>query len=195
MFNFDNFIHRKFKIPFLDGRRNPLCLYNADIHLLHSSITLEDQLKIFYPPRQNMRKIVLSTNLAETSVTIEDIVYVVDCGRVNNVRYNEYHKTTALKSEWISKSSMIQRAGRAGRVQAGKCWHLFSSKKAEGLKPNLDPSIKRLPLIDIVLTIKSLKLNVSTDEFLNALIDRPHDSKVDDAIGKFDSFNPVLLGF
>ena len=178
-------------LTFLDGRPNHLCLKNAEIHLLHSSSSLEEQLKIFYPPSENMRKIVLSTNLAETSVTIEDIVYVIDCGRVNNVRYNEYHKSTALKSEWISKSSMIQRSGRAGRVQAGKCWHLLSRKKAESLPLNLDPSIKRLPLIDTVLIIKSLKLNVSTDEFLNTLIDRPHDSKVEDAIDELKEIGAI----
>ena len=172
-----------------DGQPNPLYLSNAEIHLLHSSSPLEDQMRIFEPASENMRKIVLSTNLAETSVTIEDIVFVVDCGRVNNVRYSEYHKSTALKLEWISKSSMTQRAGRAGRVQPGKCWHLFSRKRAEAMPQFLDPSIKRLPLIDIVLVIKSLKLNVSTDEFLKTLIDTPPDSKVEDAIGKY-SFDP-----
>ena len=167
-----------------EAQENPLFLgEDAEIHLLHSQTPLEEQMLIFYPPKDNMRKIILSTNVAETSVTIEDVVYVVDCGKVNNVRYSEFHKSTALKLEWISMSSATQRSGRAGRVRPGKCWHLFTQNRMDNLQAFLDPAIKRLPLIEIVLVIKSLKLNVSTDEFLSTLIDKPHESKVQDALG------------
>ena len=167
-----------------EAQENPLFLgEDAEIHLLHSQTPLEEQMLIFYPPKENMRKIILSTNVAETSVTIEDVVYVVDCGKVNNVRYSEYHKSTALNLEWISMSSATQRSGRAGRVRPGKCWYLYTQSRMDKLQPFLDPAIKRLPLIEIVLVIKSLKLNASTDEFLSTLIDKPHESKVQDALG------------
>ena len=105
-----------------------------------------------------MMKVILSTNIAETSVTIDDVVYVIDSGRIKVLRYNPIQKACNLNMEWISKSNAIQRAGRAGRVQEGFCWHMFSSRKFERLKKYLDPDIRRLQLEEVTLKILSLEL-------------------------------------
>ena len=80
---------------------------------------------IFKRPPQGKRKIVIATNIAESSITIDDVVYVIDCGKHKEKTYDEEANLACLLPTWVSKASAKQRRGRAGRVQAGKCWHLF----------------------------------------------------------------------
>jgi hypothetical protein len=89
------------------------------VFLLHSNIQTGDQRAAFDRPRRGVRKIVLSTNIAETSLTIEDVVYVIDSGKVKEKSYDVMTGITQLKSNWISKASANQRQGRAGRCRAG----------------------------------------------------------------------------
>ena len=139
--------------------RNPAYLgEHADVLPLHSQIEMKKQTMIFAPSLDGRRKVILSTNIAETSVTIDDVVYVIDSGRIKVLRYNPIQKACNLNMEWISKSNAIQRAGRAGRVQEGFCWHMFSSRKFERLKKYLDPDIQRLQLEEVTLKILSLEL-------------------------------------
>lgn len=86
---------------------------------LHSKLSDQDQRKIFSHPPAGVRKIVLGTNIAETSVTIDDVVYVVDTGIHKETRFDSERGITCLGNHWISKSSANQRKGRAGRVQPG----------------------------------------------------------------------------
>jgi HrpA-like RNA helicase len=82
---------------------------------------------VFKVPPRGIRKIVLSTNLAETSITVEDVVYVVDTGRVKENQRDEVKETPALVETWVSRAAAKQRRGRAGRVRPGIAYHLFSS--------------------------------------------------------------------
>lgn len=91
-----------------------------NIHLLHSGIPSKDQRKVFIKPSHGVRKIVLSTNIAETSVTIEDVAFVIDTGRAKEKSYDPHLKTSTLQDSWISQASAKQRRGRAGRCKAGK---------------------------------------------------------------------------
>uniref|UniRef100_A0A0E0P1B2 RNA helicase n=1 Tax=Oryza rufipogon TaxID=4529 RepID=A0A0E0P1B2_ORYRU len=91
----------------------------------HGSMATAEQRLIFEKPPPNVRKIVLATNMAEASITINDIVFVVDCGKAKETTYDALNNTPCLLPSWISKASARQRRGRAGRVQPGECYHLY----------------------------------------------------------------------
>ena len=86
-----------------------------------------------------MRKVVLATNIAETSVTIPDIDVVIDSGRERQARYYPRYGMTQLATRLISQAAAAQRAGRAGRVQAGHCLRLWSESLQQGLAPYSQP--------------------------------------------------------
>ena len=104
---------------------------DADIYFLHSLVNMSDQKAVFDPSPEGHRKIILSTNIGETSITINDVVYVVDTGKINMTSFDPIKNMTSLKGEWVSQSNAKQRAGRAGRVREGICYHLFSLNKKE----------------------------------------------------------------
>lgn len=89
---------------------------------LHSLIPLHEQHLVFDTLPPHRRKIVLATNIAETSITINDIVYVVDPGNQRGQTYNPERGILTLDTHWISKANAIQRRGRAGRVRSGECF-------------------------------------------------------------------------
>nr|ABF98878.1 Helicase associated domain family protein, expressed [Oryza sativa Japonica Group] len=95
----------------------------------HGSMATAEQRLIFEKPPPNVRKIVLATNMAEASITINDIVFVVDCGKAKETTYDALNNTPCLLPSWISKASARQRRGRAGRVQPGECYHLYPRYK------------------------------------------------------------------
>lgn len=96
---------------------------------LHSSLSSEDQALVFKKPKDGMRKIVLSTNIAETSVTIDDCVFVVDTGKMKETRFNTNENMESLETCWVSRANANQRKGRAGRVMPGVCVHLYTSHR------------------------------------------------------------------
>ena len=92
------------------------------VYPLHSALTTEDQKKVFLRPPSGVRKIVIATNIAETSITIDDCVCVVDSGRVKENRYDTEKNMATLLECWVAQASAKQRRGRAGRVQAGTAY-------------------------------------------------------------------------
>jgi ATP-dependent RNA helicase DHX36 len=126
---------------------------------LHSMIPSVEQKKVFSRPPRGARKIILSTNIAETAVTIDDVVFVIDCGRMKEKSYDPYNNVSTLQSSWISKASMKQREGRAGRCQPGICYHLFSKFRASSLPDYQVPEIKRMPIEELCLQVNFLCLN------------------------------------
>lgn len=120
---------------------------------LHSMVPSLEQKKVFKRPPHGCRKIILSTNIAETAVTIDDVVYVIDSGRMKEKSYDPYNKVSTLQSSWISKASAKQREGRAGRCQAGICYHLYSKLRAASLLEFQVPEIKRTPLEELCLQV------------------------------------------
>lgn len=109
---------------------------------LHSGINPSEQNKVFvsYGSR---RKIVLSTNVAETSLTIDDVVYVINSGYMKEKSYDPFTGVSALKVSLVSSASERQRRGRAGRCQPGVCFHLYSSAVAAEL-PVCSPLLLRI---------------------------------------------------
>ncbi|PHJ24317.1 pre-mrna splicing factor rna [Cystoisospora suis] len=127
---------------------------------IYSTLPSEMQAKIFEPTPEKARKVVLATNIAETSITIDNIVYVIDCGFC---KQNTYSPKTGMESLIIvpcSKASVNQRAGRAGRVRAGCCFRLYTKFSYEKEMEDANtPEIQRTNLGHVVLTLKSLGID------------------------------------
>ncbi|KAJ9092668.1 hypothetical protein QFC21_006733 [Naganishia friedmannii] len=133
------------------------------IYPLHSTISSENQGAVFEIPPEGMRKIVLSTNIAETGVTIPDITCVIDSGKHREMRYDEKRSISRLTETYIARSNAAQRRGRAGRVQEGLAFHLFTRARHDTqLDDHPEPEILRLSLQDLALRIKILKVKVGT---------------------------------
>ncbi|KAL6570508.1 hypothetical protein OROGR_000058 [Orobanche gracilis] len=140
---------------------------------LHSRVPLVEQKKVFKRPPLGCRKIVLSTNIAETSITIEDVVYVIDSGRMKEKNYDPYNNVSTLQSSWISKANAKQREGRAGRCQPGICYHLFSKTRADSLPDFQVPEIKRMPIEELCLQVKLIEPSCKIEDFLQKTLDPP----------------------
>ena len=124
---------------------------------IYSSLPSEQQAKIFAPTPPRTRKVVLATNIAETSLTIDGIVYVIDPGFQKINSYNPRTGMESLSVAPVSRASANQRAGRAGRVSAGKCFRLYTaSAYRDELEESSVPEIQRVNLCHVVLMLKSL---------------------------------------
>ncbi|XP_042148529.1 pre-mRNA-splicing factor ATP-dependent RNA helicase DHX16 [Ixodes scapularis] len=127
---------------------------------IYSNLPSELQAKIFEPTPPGARKVVLATNIAETSLTIDGIIYVIDPGFCKQNSYNARTGMDSLVVTPISKASARQRSGRAGRVAAGKCFRLYTAWAYEHeLEDNSIPEIQRVNLGNVVLMLKSLGIN------------------------------------
>lgn len=127
---------------------------------VYANLPSDMQAKIFEPTPPGARKVILATNIAETSVTIDNIIYVIDPGFAKQNHFNSRTGMESLIVVPISKASANQRAGRAGRVAAGKCFRLYTawSYKHE-LEDNTIPEIQRINLGNAVLMLKALGIN------------------------------------
>lgn len=127
---------------------------------IYANLPTDLQQKIFDPTPPKVRKVVLATNIAETSLTIDGIVYVIDPGYVKENRYTPATNMESLVSVPISRASANQRAGRAGRNQPGKCFRLYTKwAYYNDLPESTTPEIQRTNLNSIVLLLKSLGIN------------------------------------
>nr|XP_017252149.1 PREDICTED: DExH-box ATP-dependent RNA helicase DExH6-like isoform X2 [Daucus carota subsp. sativus] len=149
---------------------------------LHSKVPSIEQKKVFERPPPGCRKIVLSTNIAESSITIDDVVYVINSGRMKEKSYDPSINVSTLLSSWISKASAKQRAGRAGRCQPGICYHLYSKIKEASFLDFQVPEVRRMPLEELCLQIKILDPARKIGEFLEKLLDPPATQSVTNAI-------------
>ncbi|XP_022134969.1 DExH-box ATP-dependent RNA helicase DExH3 [Momordica charantia] len=147
----------------------------------HGSMASSEQKLIFDKPEDGVRKIVLATNMAETSITINDVVFVVDCGKAKETSYDALNNTPCLLPSWISKAAARQRRGRAGRVQPGECYHLYPRCVHDAFADYQMPELLRTPLQSLCLQIKSLQLG-SISEFLSNALQPPEPLSVQNAI-------------
>ena len=123
---------------------------------LYASLPSAQQKRIFHPTPENARKIVLCTNIAETSLTIDGIVYVVDCGFCKMNWYDPATDTERLIVVPISRAAAEQRKGRCGRTQPGKCYRLYTKATLQSMQPVVVPEIQRTNIAHIVLELKAL---------------------------------------
>lgn len=152
------------------------------IHSLHSSVATEEQERAFLIPPPGIRKIVLATNIAETGVTIPDVTCVIDGGKHKEMRFDEKRQLSRLIEFFISRANAKQRRGRAGRVQNGLCFHLFTKYRHDNLlAEEQTPEILRLSLQDLVLRVKICKLG-GIEQTLSEALDPPAPKNVRRAI-------------
>ncbi|KAI0697135.1 P-loop containing nucleoside triphosphate hydrolase protein [Cytidiella melzeri] len=127
---------------------------------LYALLPSEKQMQVFKPPPEGCRLVVISTNVAETSLTIPNIRYVVDCGRAKERHYSVGSGIQSFQVGWISKASAAQRAGRAGRTGPGHCYRLYSSALYENHFDQFSqPEILRMPIDGVVLQMKSMHID------------------------------------
>ena len=137
---------------------------------MYAALPPDKQLLAFEPVPEGDRKVVLSTNIAETSITIPGIRYVVDPGFVKSRSYNPGLGADLLQVLPISKAQAWQRTGRAGREGPGKCYRLFTEEAFMGLKEVAQPEIQRANLASVVLQLKSMNIK---DPLTFAFMDPP----------------------
>jgi HrpA-like RNA helicase len=153
------------------------------LHVLHSAIPLVDQQQIFETPPEGVRRVILSTNIAETSVTIPDVVYVVDTGKIKENRYDPDRHISALVSTWAGRSNLMQRAGRAGRHRPGSYYAILSKDRFSNLHSHQTVEMKRMDLSNVVMHVKALAfVNMDVNEVLAATIEPPEPDRVSAAI-------------
>ena len=124
---------------------------------LHSMIHPAEQKKVFKRPPPGVRKVVLSTNIAETAVTIDDVVYVVDGGRMKEKSYDPFTGVSTLQGAWVSRANLRQREGRAGRCRPGICFHLLTTDRKGALLEHQPAEMMRTPLEELCLQVKLMQ--------------------------------------
>jgi ATP-dependent RNA helicase DDX35 len=134
---------------------------------MYAGLTTEEQMYVFEPTPENTRKVVVSTNIAEASVTITGIGFVIDCGFVKLRAFNPTTGIETLTATPVSKASATQRAGRAGRISPGKCYRLYTEAAFEAMPAATIPEIQRSNLAPTILQLKALGIdNVARFDFL-----------------------------
>ncbi|MDQ4103268.1 MAG: ATP-dependent RNA helicase HrpA, partial [Actinomycetota bacterium] len=173
-------------LVFLSGEREirdtrdalqALKLPDIEILPLYARLSAADQHRVFQPHRS--RRIVLATNVAETSLTVPGIRYVIDPGTARISRYSRRLKVQRLPIEPISKASAIQRAGRCGRTSDGVCIRLYSAEDFQSRPEFTDPEILRTHLASVILQMAALKLG---DVAAFPFIDPPERRQISDGI-------------
>nr|XP_021514063.1 ATP-dependent RNA helicase DHX36 [Meriones unguiculatus] len=144
---------------------------------LHSLMPTVNQTQVFKKTPPGVRKIVIATNIAETSITIDDVVYVIDGGKIKETHFDTQNNISTMSAEWVSKANAKQRKGRAGRVQPGHCYHLYNGLRESLLDDYQLPEILRTPLEELCLQIKILRLG-GIAYFLSRLMDPPSNEAV-----------------
>ncbi|EFQ97819.1 pre-mRNA-splicing factor ATP-dependent RNA helicase prp22 [Nannizzia gypsea CBS 118893] len=152
------------------------------VYSLHSSIASEDQEKAFIVPPHGIRKVVIATNIAETGITIPDITAVIDTGKEKVMRFDERRQISKLVEVFVARANAKQRRGRAGRVQEGICFHLFSKYRHDKLLSDQQmPEMLRLSLQDLILRVKICNLG-DIEGTLSEALDPPSSKNIRRAI-------------
>lgn len=149
---------------------------NDPLHVLplYSLLPTAQQMKVFDEPPAGSRLCIVATNVAETSLTIPGIRYVVDCGRSKERKFDEDTGVQSFEVDWVSKASADQRSGRAGRTGPGHCYRLFSSAVYEDFFDQFSkPEILRMPVESTCLTMKSMGI----DQIVNFPFPTPPDRR------------------
>ncbi|CBQ72617.1 related to PRP43-spliceosomal RNA helicase (DEAH-box family) [Sporisorium reilianum SRZ2] len=141
----------------LADRQTDLPASAARMHLLplHAGLSAAEQTAIFAPTPAAARKVVVATNIAEASITLDGVVYVVDCGFVK-VRTATANGIDALSVVPISRASAVQRTGRAGRTRAGKCFRLYTEAAFGEMRATTPPALHRAGVVAALLMLKAL---------------------------------------
>ncbi|KAA8633948.1 hypothetical protein SMACR_07645 [Sordaria macrospora] len=152
------------------------------VYPLHSTIATEDQEAAFLVPPPGLRKIVLATNIAETGITIPDVTCVIDTGKHREMRFDERRQLSRLIDTFISRANAKQRRGRAGRVQEGLCFHMFTKHRHDNIMSDQQtPEMLRLSLQDLAIRVKICKIG-GIEDTLGEALDPPSAKNIRRAI-------------
>lgn len=136
---------------------------------LYAGLPTDQQMYVFQAAAENTRKVIISTNIAEASVTIDGVIYVIDSGFVKLRSYDPTLGIERLNVVPISRASATQRAGRAGRTRPGKCFRLYTEEAFESLEETTFPEIQRSNLAPVILQLMNLGIqNVVRFDYLSA---------------------------
>ncbi|KAK3940754.1 putative ATP-dependent RNA helicase ucp12 [Diplogelasinospora grovesii] len=156
----------------------------SSLHVLplHASLETREQKRVFAAAPPGKRKVVVATNVAETSITIDDIVAVIDSGRVKETSFDPQNNMRKLEETWASRAACKQRRGRAGRVSAGKCYKLYTRNlELYQMAERPEPEIRRVPLEQLCLTVRSLGVR-DVGHFLGRAPTPPETTAVEGAL-------------
>ncbi|XP_040837404.1 probable ATP-dependent RNA helicase DHX35 isoform X1 [Ochotona curzoniae] len=126
---------------------------------MYAGLPSFEQMKVFERVSRSVRKVIVATNVAETSITISGIVYVIDCGFVKLRAYNPRTAIECLVVVPVSQASANQRAGRGGRNRSGKCYRLYTEEAFDKLPPSTVPEMQRSNLAPVILQLKALGID------------------------------------
>lgn len=166
---------------------------------LHASLTPAEQRRVFPPAPAGKRKVIAATNVAETSITIEDIIAVIDTGKVKETSFDVQSNVVKLQEVWATKAACKQRRGRAGRVRAGQCFKLYTHNAESKMAERPEPEIRRVPLEQLCLSVKAMG-TADVLAFLASALTPPESLAVDGAlallhrIGALDGDQMTALG-
>lgn len=155
---------------------------NAHTLPLHASLLPAEQRRVFLSPPKGKRKVIAATNIAETSITIEDVVAVIDTGRVKETSFDPKDNMVRLQEVWASQAACKQRRGRAGRVRAGTCYKLYTRKAEANMAARPEAEIRRVPLEQLCLSVKAMKGIDDVAAFLANTITPPESIAVEGAL-------------
>ncbi|GAM90609.1 hypothetical protein ANO11243_086540 [Dothideomycetidae sp. 11243] len=161
---------------------------------LHASLQPVEQRKVFPRAGPGKRKVIAATNVAETSITIEDVVAVIDTGRVKETSFDPQAGMVRLEEVWASQAACKQRRGRAGRVTAGTCYKLYTRNLESTRMPERpQPEIMRVPLEQLCLSVKAMGVD-DVQGFLGKAITPPASLAVDSALTLLHKMNVLDAG-
>ncbi|KAL6721550.1 putative ATP-dependent RNA helicase ucp12 [Lecanora helva] len=166
---------------------------------LHASLMPSEQRRVFPPAPKGKRKVIAATNVAETSITIEDIVAVIDCGKVKETNFDPQNNMVKLEEVWASRAACKQRRGRAGRVRAGTCYKLYTRNAETKMAERPEPEMRRVPLEQLCLSVRAMGI-VDVAAFLASALTPPDSLAVEGAVnllgrmGALDGENLTALG-
>jgi len=160
------------------------------LYTLHSLMPNVQQ-SVFEKLEGGTRKIILATNIAETSITIPDVKHVVDSGKGREKHYDQSTRMTRLLCTWVSKSNCKQRSGRAGRVSDGVYWGMMSRNRFESMPAGITPEILRSDLQETCLGIKDLGVRESAESFLADCIEPPSITSISAAVKQLQTLKAL----
>lgn len=163
-------------------------MYRLIVYPMYAAMSQYSQLDVFAPTQPYTRKVVLATNIAETSITIPGIKYVIDCGKAKVRAFDPVTGIDTLKTAWISKAQAWQRTGRAGRIEDGVCYRAYTTKDFTSMETNSLPEILRCNIAACTLQLLALKIDCKEFDFL----DKPPPDAIDNALQELKSLGAIL---
>jgi ATP-dependent RNA helicase TDRD9 len=161
--------------------------------ILHSQISDDEQDKVFKYGKDK-RKIILATNIAESSITISNIDFVIDFCLVKQTRFDEYQNTSVLELKWCSKASCQQRKGRTGRVNKGYYFQLITEKLYRRLEDHPRPEILRSPLETPILKLKIYEPEQEPQDILLKTISPPSEETIINTLFRLEKMGALIQG-